>query len=153
MADMTIKIPFLTHVRFYSVESDRVEDRLRSHLKHLQSAKFNQFEIELNSEDQAKIRRRAQIILNLRKNYVSARNLKAEDRSRLKVVSTGVTLEGPTTEDEVDFLGATLHDEMPWMQPVTEKIWRDMRNHIQSGGSGVKFMPTLVFGPPGMGVS
>lgn len=150
---MTVKIPFLTRVRYFSVESDRVESRLTSHLERLRSARTNRPEIDLNAEDEAKIKRRAKFILKLRKDYVSSRTLKREDHARLKRVSTGVTLNGPLTEDEVDILGAALHAEMPWMQPVTEKIWLDMRNHIQSGGAGIKFSPTLMFGPPGIGKS
>jgi len=153
MADMTVKITFLTRVRYFSVESDRVERRLTFHLERLRRAKTNQTEIDLNADDEAKIKRRAKFILNLRKDYVSSCTLKREHQDRLREVSTGVTLNGPASEDEVDILGAALHDEMPWMRPVTEKIWLDMRSHVQSGGVGVKFSPTLMVGPPGIGKS
>lgn len=150
---MTVKVPFLTKVRFFSVETDRIEGRLTSHLERLRSVNTNQYEIDLTADDEAKIKRRAKFIRNLRKDYVSARSLKNEDRVPLKKVSPGVALNGPVTVDEVDHLGAALHEEMPWMQPVTEKLWLDMRNHIQSGGAGIKFSPTLMIGPPGIGKS
>lgn len=150
---MTFKVPFLTRVRHFSVESDRVESRLTSHLERLRRAKTNELDIELNTEDEAKTKRRAKFILDLRNDYVSLRTLKNEDRAPLKNVSKGATLNGPVTEDAVDLLAAALHDDMPWLQPVTEKIWHDMRRHVQSGGVGIKFSPTLMVGPPGIGKS
>jgi len=153
MAYMTLEIPFLTRVRYFAVETERVEDHLTSHLECLRSAKANRQENDLSADDEKKIERRANLIRNLRKDFISSRSLKREDRDRLKVVSRGVTLSGPATEDEVDILGAALYDEMPWMQPVIEKIWLDMRNHVQSGRAGVKFSPTLMVGPPGIGKS
>ena len=150
---MTVKVPFLSRVRHFAVENDRVESRLTARLVHLRMRKANQLEIELSAEDEVKIKRRAKFIRDLRKDYVSLRTFRNEDRTPLKNVSKGVTLKGPVTEDEVDVLGAALHDEMPWMQPVTEKIWFDMRRHVQSGGVGIKFSPTLMVGPPGIGKS
>lgn len=102
---MTVKFPFLTRVRYFSVETDRVEGRLTSHLERLRSAKANQHEINLTADDEAKIRRRAKFIRNLRQGYVSARSLKNEDRVPLKKVSPGVALNGPVTVHEVDNLG------------------------------------------------
>ncbi|MFT6091848.1 MAG: hypothetical protein ACJAWM_001662 [Sulfitobacter sp.] len=153
MAHMTVRVPFLTKIRYFSVEGDRVAVRLTSHLENLRSARSNTRDICLSEADIAKIDHRAERIIGRRKGYVSASSLKREDRTSLTRVSTGVELNGPTTEDEADFLGAALHEEMPWLQPVTEKVWRDMRRHIQSGGVGVKFSPTLMVGPPGIGKS
>ncbi len=150
---MTVKIPFLTRIRYYSVENEFLEDRLTAHLQRLRMSEPSQPDVKLTAEDEAKVQRRAKRICELRKGYVSSRTLKREDRERLKEVSTGVILNGPVTEDEVDLLGAALHDEMPWMQPVTEMIWLDMRRHVQSGEVGMKFSPTLMVGPPGIGKS
>ncbi|WP_386173752.1 AAA family ATPase [Sulfitobacter sp. R86518] len=150
---MKSKIPFLTRLRYFSVENESVVDRLTGHLLRLRASNGDQIDIDLSSKDEAKIRRRAKLIWDIREGYVSSRTLKREDRERLKSASTGVTLRGPATEHEVDLIGAALHDEMPWMRPVTEKIWLDMRSHLQSGGVGVKFSPTLIVGPPGIGKS
>lgn len=147
---MTVKIPFLTRVRYFSVESEFIQDRLTEHLKRLRHAKSG---LNLTTVDKARIERRAKRIIDLRKGYFPSSTLQRGDRDRLKKVSAGVSLNGPVTEDEVDILGAALHGEMPWMQPVTERIWLDMRSHVQSGGVGVKFSPTLVVGPPGIGKS
>ncbi len=83
---MTVKIPFLTRVRYFSLESDRVEERLTSHLEHLRSAKANHHDIDLSVADETKIKRRAKFIRYLRKDYLSPRSLRCESLCKLPIL-------------------------------------------------------------------
>lgn len=83
MADMTVKVPFLTRLRYFSVENEFLEDRLTVHLKGLRKSESAQPDVDLTPEDEAKLKRRAKRIREFRKGYVSSRTLKREDQDRL----------------------------------------------------------------------
>ncbi len=64
-----------------------------------------------------------------------------------------VRLAAIATEHQADELAAELHGEMPWMAPATETVWHVMRRSVREGWPGLRLLPILLDGPPGIGKS
>lgn len=71
----------------------------------------------------------------------------------LKLARSGGALLGPSTEDEVYELAASLHAESPWMRDVSAWIMKQMLIHVATGGHGLTLPPVILAGPPGIGKS
>jgi hypothetical protein len=82
-----------------------------------------------------------------------ARQIKREDREALKVFEDGVSLVVVSSEARADVIASSLHEEMPWMAPATERIWHEMRRSVRNGDLGLRLRPLLLDGPPGIGKS
>jgi hypothetical protein len=79
-------------------------------------------------------------------------HLKEKELQRLKPLITGVRLVEPKSEHWVDEVVSALHEEMPWMAPATQEVWRALRLNV-SAGDPVNLPPVLLNGPPGIGKS
>ena len=79
--------------------------------------------------------------------------LMEEKYRKLSRIRTGVAIRGPASLDEVDRFAADLHAWAPWMHKASEFIWKDMRGHVRADGTGLRFRPILLDGPPGIGKS
>ncbi|WP_255469857.1 AAA family ATPase [Paracoccus sp. FO-3] len=109
--------------------------------------------IGISADDAARIRRRVKRILELRKAATGLEHLKSDDRARLDTVKNGARLISIPSERRADELAATLQDDMSWMAPATEVVWRAMRRSVREGWPGLRVPPLLLDGPPGIGKS
>lgn len=92
-------------------------------------------------------------ILERRKAASGLEHLKRDDRDRLEVLKDGAWLISIRNEHHADELAAGLHEDMPWMAPATEVVWRAMRRSVREGWPGLRVPPLLLDGPPGIGKS
>ncbi|AZV76953.1 AAA family ATPase [Parasedimentitalea marina] len=155
---MAQRIPLLKELRLFRIDDSQIEDHLIEHLRTLRSTglpdgdeSYSRHRVFL--DDRAKISRRADQLIKARSRFDQGGHLKRDERKLLKPIMEGVTLEGPKSVHEVDEIAAKLFEEMPWLQSVIHTLWLDMRHHIQQGGTGLKFRPTLLQSPPGLGKS
>lgn len=109
--------------------------------------------IELSDNDRERIQRRARRILERRKAASGLEHLKSDDRARLEVLKDGARLIRIPSEHRADEIAAALHEDMPWMAPVTEVVWHAMRRSVREGWPGLRVPPLLLDGPPGIGKS
>lgn len=107
----------------------------------------------ITEADRAKLNRRARKLHERRVASTGLTHLKKDDRERLEVFREGVKLVRIASEAWADEIAAGLHEEMPWMAPVTERIWHEMRRSVRSGDEGLRLRPLLLDGPPGIGKS
>ncbi|PYE80863.1 AAA family ATPase [Pseudoroseicyclus aestuarii] len=77
-------------------------------------------------------------------------HLRPEMRARLQAAPRPMRLAGPVTRHAADELAAALLDEMPWMQPALDPLWRDLRA-AAAEERGLGLRPILLVGPPGIG--
>ncbi|MDZ4312092.1 MAG: AAA family ATPase [Cypionkella sp.] len=171
---MTI-IPFI-EARFFDPKEDRfsLEDRFIRYLRNVRRKKMPperlvHFEggddvdsssdagilpsISLSDVDETRIRRRAERIIERRKSTSGLEHLKKEDRARLELLKAGVSVISIPNEHRADELAAALHEDMPWMAPATDVVWRAMRRSVQEGWPGLEIPPLLLNDPPGIGKS
>lgn len=109
--------------------------------------------VRLTDTEEARIRRRATWVLERRKAASGLEHLKSDDRARLETLKHGAGLTSIPSEYRADELAAALHDEVPWMGPATEVVWRAMRRSVREGWPGLRVPPLLLDGPPGIGKS
>ncbi|MBY6142134.1 AAA family ATPase [Leisingera daeponensis] len=106
-----------------------------------------------SEQERARIKRRADLLIERRKAASGMGHLTREHRDRLAVLRDGVRLVAITTEHQADELAAELHGEMPWMASATETVWQAMRRSVREGWPGLRLPPMLLDGPPGVGKS
>ncbi|MCJ8141060.1 AAA family ATPase [Falsirhodobacter halotolerans] len=172
---MSNTIPFI-EARFFSANEGRVEleVRLKKHLRGLRCRRlppnlltpFRDVEdaddvsapdltdlIGIGRDDESRIKRRVNRILERRKAASGLEHLRSDDRARLEVLKDGARLVSIRDEHHADELAAALHADMPWMAPATEVVWHAMRRSVREGLPGLKIPPLLLDGPPGIGKS
>lgn len=109
--------------------------------------------IRFGDDDEARIKRRVDRIIKCRAAASGLEHLKRDDRERLETLKDGARLISLRDEHQADELAAGLHEDMPWMAPATEMIWRAMRRSVREGWPGLRVPPVLLDGPPGIGKS
>ncbi|WP_240466832.1 AAA family ATPase [Frigidibacter albus] len=127
-------------------------DLINDHPEHDDQSKGS-FEPPISDADFARILRRAQRIIDLRKAASRLDHLPTQDRERLEAFRNGTRLVMIATEARADELAAELHKGMPWMAPATEIVWHAMRQSVREGWQGMRLPPLLLDGPPGIGKS
>lgn len=108
--------------------------------------------IALTWADRTRIRSRVERFVARRNEVSGLTHLKEKELQRLKLLITGVRLVEPKSEHWVDEVVSALHEEMPWMAPATQEVWRALRLNA-SAGDPVHLPPLLLNGPPGIGKS
>lgn len=110
--------------------------------------------VKLEATDKAKIARRAAKLHERRQRYLP--NLKwLRDDAQLEDIyaaSRAVDLQGIVTPDESDEIIARIHDQMPWLAPVTTRVMKRARARARRG-EPFHLSPLLLVGPPGIGKS
>ncbi|WP_253879826.1 hypothetical protein [Paracoccus aminovorans] len=117
------------------------------------TASDRHWRIRLSDDDEARIKRRVNRIIERRKAASGLEHLKRDDRERLEVLKDGARLIRIHSEHHADELAAGLHGDMPWMAPATEVIWHAMRRSWREGAPGLRIPPLQLTGPPGIGKS
>ncbi|OOY26434.1 hypothetical protein BMI90_17680 [Thioclava sp. L04-15] len=80
------------------------------------------------------------------------RNISETSVKRLHhLYAHGARLAGPDTAESVYELAASLHAVAPWLSEVSTSIMNQGLAHIAAGGSGLRFDPMILVGPPGCG--
>lgn len=148
--------------------ADYLEKRFIKHLRLLRSGQVGQqaHEVELlgvdnhetdktrtTNHDRIRVQRRVKKLITRRQEASGMGHLQREERERLTALTGGVRLATVKTEHQADEIAAALHDEMPWMGPATEHVWRAMRRSVREGTIGLRLPPILLDGPPGIGKS
>ncbi|NSY38130.1 hypothetical protein [Leisingera sp. ANG59] len=111
------------------------------------------FSVRLSDKDRNRVNRRVKCILDGRKAASGLSHLKYDDLEKLETQRDGVRLIGIPNGHRADEIAVELHQEMPWMAPATEIIWRAMRRSLREGWPGLRMPPILLDGPPGIGKS
>ena len=106
-----------------------------------------------SQEQTARMRRRAQRLLDLRERASGMSHLGQTERKRLSGLRGGVQLVQLESEHRADEIAAALHAEMPWMDRATSIVWDALRANLRSGAATVRLPPMLLSGPPGVGKS
>lgn len=101
--------------------------------------------------DEVKISRRSKRIYSARLKASGLAHLKVEDRKRLMDVAGGLRMAKIRSEHHADEIAAALHDDMPWMAPATEAVWRAARHSVRNGDGWFRLPPIILDGPPGIG--
>lgn len=138
---MSNTIPFID-ARFFSANEGRfeLEIRLKKHLRSLRCRKLppdllapirdaddaddvlgpdlTDF-IGMGRDDESRIKRRVNRILERRKAASGLEHLRSDDRARLEVLKDGARLVSIRDEHHADELAAALHADIPWMAPAT----------------------------------
>lgn len=133
-------IPFIHSVFFPSNQTaDQLEQRFTKHLRLLRcglvalsrsgvempEADTNELlEIRITILDRIRIHNRVSTLVKRRQEASGMRHLTQDERERLAVLADGVRLAEVPTEHRADEIAAALHDEMPWMGPATEQLWK-----------------------------
>lgn len=160
----------VVEARFFSASEGRIEleTRLMRHLRKLRSRRIPPDRvappdgisdmdlmgiIRFGDDDEARIKRRVERIITRCKAASGLEHLKRDDRERLETLKDGARLISLRDEHHADELDAGLHQDMPWMAPATEVIWRAMRRSVREGWPGLRVPPVLLDGPPGIGKS
>lgn len=79
--------------------------------------------------------------------------LKPEDRERLEGVAAGIEVIRIPSDHRADEIAAGLHEYFPWLEPVTNVVWRGLRRSVEQGDPGVRLPPLLLDGSAGIGKS
>ncbi|WJS83918.1 AAA family ATPase [Paracoccus sp. TOH] len=168
-------IPFI-EARFFDPKEDRIEleTRFMRHLRKLRCRRIppdlpappDEIDapgeipdtdlmgiIRFSDDDEARIKRRVNRIIERRKAASGLEHLKRDDRERLEVLKDGARLVQISSEHRADEIAAGLHGDMSWMAPATEVVWRAMRRSVREGWPGLRVPPLLLDGPPGIGKS
>lgn len=109
--------------------------------------------VRFGDDDESRVKRRVKRLMECRKAASGLEHLKRDDRERLEVLKDGVRLISIRNEHHADELAAALHEDMPWMAPATEVVWRAMSRSVREGWPGLRVPPLLLDGPPGIGKS
>lgn len=72
--------------------------------------------IRFSDDDEARIKRRVNRIIERRKAASGLEHLKRDDRERLELLKDGARLISIRNEHHADELAAALHEDMPWMR-------------------------------------
>ena len=104
-------------------------------------------------DEEARIRRRVNLLIERRKVASNLEHLKSDERARLEILRDGARLISIRDEHHADELAAKLHEDMSWMAPATEVIWHAMRRSVREGWPGLRIPPLLLQGPPGISKS
>ncbi|NDW02622.1 AAA family ATPase [Salipiger sp. PrR002] len=162
-------IPFI-HSTFFPAEqtADYLEKRLIKNLRTLRGRVVDHYrcggelpedetdaslEARITYHDKIKVQNRVKKLVKRRQEMSGMRHLTSDDRDRLTALAGGVRLAEVPTEHRADEIAAALHEEMPWMGPATEYVWRAMRRSVREGDKGLRLPPILLNGPPGIGKS
>lgn len=160
-----------------NAEKDAITRRLTEHLKNLRRAHLakefigddehsadlgdNDFDevadelssgIKLTWDDERRIKYRVERLLKLRTEAAGLGHLKEKEFQRLRPLMNGVRLVEPKGEHWVDETVSALHEEMPWMAPASNEIWRALR-HTAMSKDPIRLPNLLLNGPPGIGKS
>lgn len=162
-------IPFIQSKFFPAGQTaDHLEKRFIKHLRLLRSGLVGRsrngadlteadnvavLETGISHLDRLKVQRRVRKLVKRRQEASGMQHLPAEERDRLAALAGGVRLAEVPTEHRADEIAAALHDEMPWMGPATEQVWKGMRRSVREGATGLRLPPILLDGPPGIGKS
>ncbi|MBU2961132.1 AAA family ATPase, partial [Citreicella sp. C3M06] len=142
-------IPFI-QCKIFPVEqtADYLEKRFIKHLRLLRSGQVGQpahegkllgvdnherHETRITHLDRRKVRMRVEKLITCRQEASGMGHLQEDERERLTALAGGVRLATVKTEHQADEIAAALHDEMPWMGPATEQVWRAMRRSVREG--------------------
>ncbi|MDE4302049.1 AAA family ATPase [Phaeobacter gallaeciensis] len=109
--------------------------------------------VELGREVEGRIDRRAGRVVETRAALAGLSHLKHEDLKALKVLRNGAELIRIRSEQQADEIAAGIHENMPWMAPATDFLWKSMRRSVRNGDAGFRLPPVLLDGPPGIGKS
>ena len=110
-------------------------------------------QVGLGREGQARVDRRMGRPVERRAAAAGLSHLKLDDRRALEVLRNGVKLIRIQTEHQADEIAAGIHENMPWMAPATDFLWKSMRRSFRNGDAGFRLPPVLLDGPPGIGKS
>lgn len=149
-------VPLFKNLKFFETDDDGIERRLKNFLEGVRLDKFSEEEdkwelVKLNARDRKTIRRRAEKIVDARRQFGRGTHLSNADKKLLKPALDGVHFLGPKNEHQADEIAATLYEEMPWLQGVINELWLDMRHSMDAFDGGLKLRPTLLVGGPGLG--
>ena len=107
----------------------------------------------LDREDRLRIARRAKAYVTRVRAATGLEHLAQDDRQKLAILRDGATVMAVPSAHRADEIAAALHDDMPWMAPATEIVWKAMRASVRHGSLGLQLPPMLLVGPPGIGKS
>ncbi|TFL17736.1 AAA family ATPase [Jannaschia formosa] len=109
---------------------------------------------EITAAERARIRRRAERYVAARdRQKMLPKDLKHDDRKRLIRVKEGAHVVAISSEHRADEIASAIHEEMPWMDVATERVWRALRRSVREGHRGLRLPPQLLVGPAGVGKS
>ena len=140
-------VPELTGIR------DRLEVHAWSLVRARRAANGEDVDDFLNRAESDFVARSHDRAARLHERYEArggTRHLQRENRKRLEGIPRRFRLAGPASAHEADELIAGLLDDMDWMRPALEPLWRDLRASAAEG-KGLHVRPTLLVGPPGIG--
>lgn len=78
----------------------------------------------------------------------SLTHIKDDKPALIALARDGAAVRGVMSQHRVDEVFAALHEESPWMAPVSRHLWSRMR---LTPDRGALFRPLLLVGPPGIG--
>lgn len=142
-----MRVPFALNVQFSKTDMKTVVGRLEAHLMKIMNIVDDD---DIPYRARLKVKQRAETYMRKHNANSGINHLKPELQVRIQSMSGGVKLAGPRTEHDADVIAARLVDELPWMIPVIDIIWQDMRESANEG-RGLAFRPILMSGPPGIG--
>lgn len=140
-----------------------IAQRLETFLRRLRGGSASQREWEdfgtptgptfVSEAERARIKARAEAYVIAFRRSTGAAHLDARDIDAIRALKDGATLVALRDEAKADEIGAALEAEMPWMNPVNDRIWRSLRRSVRLGEPGIRLPPVLLVGPPGIGKS
>ena len=108
-------------------------------------------DFRISWSDERRIGNRAESLVARRERASGLGHLKdREQKDRLRRLTGRVPAVTVSSEHRADEIAASLHEEMPWMAPVTEAAWRALRRSAREG-TPVRFGPMILAGPRGVG--
>lgn len=109
---------------------------------------------KLDYSEQCRAKRLSEDAYNRRLREAGLGSVKDKELpSVLALAAEGGRLAGPSSEDGVHRLVASLHAESGWMREVSTWIMGQMLRHVASGGHGFALPPIILAGQPGIGKS